>query len=250
LAFKPPFPRGLSWLAGGQVSWLPGIGRPQPSRGLSVVPSGPRIARPWRPSPGHSGGTAPVSHRTSLDHRPSYVGESIRCDPVTTRPRNFSIQRTTRAPSRPSVALCSPKSKTRSRKRSALARSSVRRAQPESSPSSSQSCWGNPIHAETNGSCGERSQALPWHRPSTRSRCSFSYSADNEPRLDSSHADLRSCARASRVDCSGTHQDWRPWCLRLRLSRYDPVAHLPHVARAHPFFHRSASPSKAQRSSR
>ena len=66
----------------GQVSWLPGwVGRTFP--GICVFPSGRRRqARPRSPRPGHSGGTTPVSHRTSLDHRPYLRAESIRLRPL------------------------------------------------------------------------------------------------------------------------------------------------------------------------
>ena len=76
MAFKPPFPRGLNWLAGDRS---PGFRdrAAAPSRGLCVVPSGWRARRLRPPPPGHSGGTAPDSHRTSLDHRPYVRGESI-----------------------------------------------------------------------------------------------------------------------------------------------------------------------------
>jgi hypothetical protein len=59
-------------LAGrGQVSWLPGLDcRAFP--GSRRLPSGFDAV----PLPGHSGGTAPVFHRTSLDHRPYVAGES------------------------------------------------------------------------------------------------------------------------------------------------------------------------------
>ncbi len=61
----------------GQVSWLPGWSA-APSRGFGVVPSGWRAWRLRLPLPGHSGGTAPVSHRTSLDHRPYVRGRVYR----------------------------------------------------------------------------------------------------------------------------------------------------------------------------
>jgi len=58
----------------GQVSWLPGIGLPHlPGSSVSLPVAGAH-ARPQHLSPGHSGGTAPVSHRTSLDHRPYVRG--------------------------------------------------------------------------------------------------------------------------------------------------------------------------------
>ena len=52
------------------------VGRTFP--GLCVIPSGRRRWRPRPPRPGHSGGTAPVSHRTSLEHRPYGRRQSIR----------------------------------------------------------------------------------------------------------------------------------------------------------------------------
>src|SRR3954451_20219796 len=75
LASKPPFPRGLSWLAGDRSPGFRGWSA-APSRGIGVLPSGWRTGRPRLPWPGHSGGTAPASHRTSLDHRP-YVEASL-----------------------------------------------------------------------------------------------------------------------------------------------------------------------------
>src|SRR3954470_4317476 len=59
-----PFREGFVAFGRRQVSWLPG----SPVRAFpgSVAPQWPRAAGP----PGHSGGTAPVSHRTSLDPRP------------------------------------------------------------------------------------------------------------------------------------------------------------------------------------
>jgi hypothetical protein len=51
----------------GQVSWLPGsVCRAFPG-GLASPVAGSALRRL---KPGHSGGTAPVLHRTSLDHRP------------------------------------------------------------------------------------------------------------------------------------------------------------------------------------
>src|SRR3954447_16394100 len=47
-----------------------GIREDAPSRGLCVASSGWRARRPRTPPPGHSGGTTPDLHRTSLDHRP------------------------------------------------------------------------------------------------------------------------------------------------------------------------------------
>src|SRR3954466_1226780 len=47
-----------------------GIREDAPSRGLCVASSGWRARRPRTPPPGHSGGTPPDLHRTSLDHRP------------------------------------------------------------------------------------------------------------------------------------------------------------------------------------
>src|SRR3954469_13742538 len=63
-----PFREGFVAFGRRQVSWLPG----SPVRAFpgSVAPQWPRAAGP----PGHSGGTAPVSHRTSLDHRPLVGG--------------------------------------------------------------------------------------------------------------------------------------------------------------------------------
>ena len=43
LGIEPPFPRGLCWLVGEQVSWLPGFGPVAPSRGFCVIPSGWRL---------------------------------------------------------------------------------------------------------------------------------------------------------------------------------------------------------------
>ena len=52
-----PFPRGSCWLAGGQVSWLPGS--------LPRLPGSAEWLSQWHlataTQPGHSGGTAPVS---------------------------------------------------------------------------------------------------------------------------------------------------------------------------------------------
>jgi len=83
LAFKPPFPRGLSWLAGDR----------SPGSRESVGRTFPRaLCRPQWPAlsracsflhPGHSGGTASASHRTSLDHRPYVRGRVYPPGPVT-----------------------------------------------------------------------------------------------------------------------------------------------------------------------
>jgi hypothetical protein len=51
------------------------VGRAFP--GLRVAPVAGALA-PAASFPGHSGGTAPALHRTSLDHRPIYSGESNR----------------------------------------------------------------------------------------------------------------------------------------------------------------------------
>jgi hypothetical protein len=92
----------------GQVSWLPGIGRPHLPRGSVSSPvAGARCAR---------GLLHPVTvagPRRSLTGLPLttdriYATESIRCDPGTTRRRNFLILRTTRASERPSVAPVLP----------------------------------------------------------------------------------------------------------------------------------------------
>jgi hypothetical protein len=64
LIIWPPFPRGLYGLGRGQVSWLGAPRRAFP--GCRKHPSGISDAS----APVHSGGTAPASHRTSLDHRP------------------------------------------------------------------------------------------------------------------------------------------------------------------------------------
>src|SRR4051812_10610016 len=63
-----PFREGYVAFGRRQVSWLPG----SPVRAFpgNVAPQWPRAAGP----PGHSGGTAPASHRTSLDHRPLVAG--------------------------------------------------------------------------------------------------------------------------------------------------------------------------------
>ena len=61
-----PFREGVRLRDGRrQVSWLPG----RPSRAFPASASRP-VASARRLHPGHSGGSAPDSHRTSLDHRP------------------------------------------------------------------------------------------------------------------------------------------------------------------------------------
>src|SRR4029077_3868891 len=68
--FKPPFPRGMSWLAGDRSpGFRESVGRPFP--GASCRPQWPAQRASGFLHPGHSGGTTPVSHRTSLDHRPN-----------------------------------------------------------------------------------------------------------------------------------------------------------------------------------
>src|SRR6476646_445464 len=104
----------------GQVSWLPGWSA-APSRGLRVAPSGWRNVRLRLPWPGHSGGTAPASHRTSLDHRPYVRGQVYialgpqhvpHWDRVTTPAAiswvNSYVLRATRAPAKPSVGSVLP----------------------------------------------------------------------------------------------------------------------------------------------
>ena len=73
---EPSLPRGLIRLAGGQVSWLPGFAPRLPEDAVASSVAGRRVAAVPRVVPGHSGGTAPDSHRTSLDHRP-YFGASL-----------------------------------------------------------------------------------------------------------------------------------------------------------------------------
>src|SRR4051794_3026506 len=62
---EPPLPRGSNWLAGDRS---PGFRTPDlaPSQRCCGIRQWPSA----RPPSGHSGGTAPASHRTSLDHRP------------------------------------------------------------------------------------------------------------------------------------------------------------------------------------
>jgi hypothetical protein len=60
----------------GQVSWLPGIGRPHLPGSSVSPPVADALCVCGFLHPGHSGGTAPASHRTSLDHRPYVRGES------------------------------------------------------------------------------------------------------------------------------------------------------------------------------
>ena len=69
----------------GQRSWLPGQASRLPRTTVAApvadnAPPAP-LRRGWlgvreTPLPGHSGGTAPDFHRTSLDHRPYVAGES------------------------------------------------------------------------------------------------------------------------------------------------------------------------------
>jgi DNA-binding transcriptional ArsR family regulator len=63
-------------MAGRRTGLLaPGNRSAAPSRELSVTPSGQRpLGACSFLHPGHSGGTAPASHRTSLDHRPYVRG--------------------------------------------------------------------------------------------------------------------------------------------------------------------------------
>src|ERR671919_419884 len=56
------------------ISWLPGRSPRLPETALAVPVADFRRAAPL--APGHSGGTAPVSHRTSLDTRPYVAAES------------------------------------------------------------------------------------------------------------------------------------------------------------------------------
>jgi hypothetical protein len=63
-----------------EVSWL-GL-RAAPSRGTAEPPVAPCDAS----TPVHSGGTAPASHRTSLDHRPNERLHPTRADGQTRRP--------------------------------------------------------------------------------------------------------------------------------------------------------------------
>ncbi len=62
----PLVPRGSSTVADGEVSWLATAEAPAPSPGWS------RVAARWRAGllVAHSGGSAPVFHRTSLHHVP------------------------------------------------------------------------------------------------------------------------------------------------------------------------------------
>jgi len=101
----------------GQVSWLPGIGRPHlPGGSVSSPVAGARCARGLLRPVTVAGPRRLLTGLPLTTDRISAT-ESIRCNPVTTRRDNPLTLRATRAPERPSVALCSPKSKTRSPKR-------------------------------------------------------------------------------------------------------------------------------------
>ena len=65
---EPPFPRGFT-SARSEAGLLASGIDVTPSRSASRSVAGGRTAGDT-PPPGHSGGTAPVWHRTSLDHRP------------------------------------------------------------------------------------------------------------------------------------------------------------------------------------
>ena len=65
---EPPLPRGSSWLRPEADSWLPGLPSRLPRRRCLPVASTAAVqtAPGATDTPGHSGGTAPVFHRTSL----------------------------------------------------------------------------------------------------------------------------------------------------------------------------------------
>ena len=132
-----------------------------PSRGLCVVPSGRRQSASGFLRPGHSGGTAPASHRTSLDHRP-YLRERVypareipaqRPTFVTNPALNFSIQRATRASRGPSLAACSQGLRIRFPKRSASTSASALAVPPACCSLLSQRCWVSRRSVGTYGPC-------------------------------------------------------------------------------------------------
>ena len=65
------------------------IGTKEGGRFVKAIDGARRLRLPW---PGHSGGTAPASHRTSLDHRP-YVRRRV----YSSIPDQFSSKRAFRS---------------------------------------------------------------------------------------------------------------------------------------------------------
>jgi len=159
----------------GQVSWLPGVGRPHlPGNSVSSPVAG-ADAPAASFTPVTVAGPRRLLTELPLTTDRIYASESIRqagfsarwLDLVTNPTLNSSILRATRTSSGPSVASCFRQSRARFRTPLAWGRSSMPLALAACSSSFSHPCWGFPIPKEMHGASEESRQDFSLDSPLT-----------------------------------------------------------------------------------